>query len=109
MKCLNNTSYDGTVTVWDLAQYNDPTYQPLVLLSDQGWLFSVAFTPDERYLLTGGQNGALYFWNLQPKVYADQICNDLLRLFPGPKYDLMDEEDWRRFFGTETKNQRVCH
>jgi hypothetical protein len=103
------SSYDGTVTVWDLAQYNDPTYQPLVLLSDQGWLFSVAFTPDERYLLTGGQNGALYFWNLQPKVYADQICNDLLRLFPGPKYDLMDEEDWRRFFGTETKNQRVCH
>jgi WD40 repeat protein len=102
-------SYDGTVTVWDLHQYNDPTYQPLVLLSDQGWIFSIAFTPDERYLLTGGQNGALYFWNLQPRVYAEQICNDLLRLYPGPKYDLIGEEDWRRFFGTETKNQRVCH
>lgn len=103
------SSFDGTISIWDLRQLNDPTYQPLVLLGNQGWIFALAFSPNEKFLLSGGQNGTIHFWNLQPRVYAETICQELLRLYPGPRYDLLQAEDWQRFFGAETQNQRICH
>lgn len=106
---LAAASLDGRVTIWDLKNSEkDPTYQPLLLEDHEGWATSVCFTPDERFLLVGTRNGEVAFWNLEPRVYAEHLCNQLRINYLSPRYDQMDDEDWRRFFGTEIKQQRVC-
>ncbi|WP_421795632.1 hypothetical protein [Haliscomenobacter sp.] len=106
---LAAASLDGRVTIWDLKNSEkDPTYQPLLLEDHEGWATSVCFTPDERFLLVGTKNGEVAFWNLEPRVYAEHLCNQLRINYLSPRYDQMDDEDWRRFFGTEIKQQRVC-
>jgi hypothetical protein len=106
---LATASLDGRVTIWDLKiSETDPTYQPLLLEDHEGWATSVCFTPDERFLLVGTKNGEVAFWNLDPRVYAEHLCNQLRINYLSPRYDQMDDKDWRRFFGTEIKQQRVC-
>lgn len=106
---LATASLDGRVTIWDLKiAETDPTYQPLLLEDHEGWATSVCFTPDERFLLVGTKNGEVAFWNLEPRVYAEHLCNQLRINYLSPRYDQMEDKDWRRFFGTEIKQQRVC-
>ena len=106
---LATASLDGRVTIWDLKiSETDPTYQPLLLEDHEGWATSVCFTPDERFLLVGTKNGEVAFWNLEPRVYAEHLCNQLRINYLSPRYDQMEDKDWRRFFGTEIKQQRVC-
>jgi hypothetical protein len=106
---LAAASLDGRVTIWDLEiSENDPTYQPLLLEDHEGWATSVCFTPDEKFLLVGTKNGEVAFWNLDPRIYAEHLCNQLRINYLSPRFDVMDTQDWRRFFGTEIKQQRVC-
>lgn len=106
---LATASLDGRVTIWDLKiAETDPTYQPLLLEDHEGWATSVCFTPDERFLLVGTKNGEVAFWNLEPRVYAEHLCNQLRINYLSPRYDQMEDKDWRRFFGKEIKQQRVC-
>ncbi len=106
---LAAASLDGRVTIWDLEiSENDPTYQPLLLEDHEGWATSVCFTPDEKFLLVGTKNGEVAFWNLDPHVYAEHLCNQLRINYLSPRYDVMETQDWSRFFGKEIKQQRVC-
>lgn len=106
---LAAASLDGRVTIWDLKiSENEPTYQPLLLEDHEGWATSVCFTPDEKFLLVGTKNGEVAFWNLDPRVYAEHLCNQLRLNYLSPRYDEMDTQNWRRFFGTDIKQQRVC-
>lgn len=106
---LAAASLDGRVTIWDLKiSETDPTYQPLLLEDHEGWATSVCFTPDEKFLLVGTKNGEVAFWNLDPRVYAEHLCNQLQINYLSPRYDVMDTQDWSRFFGKEIKQQRVC-
>lgn len=106
---LAAASLDGRVTIWDLViSENEPTYQPLLLEDHEGWATSVCFTPDEKFLLVGTKNGEVAFWNLDPRVYAEHLCNQLRLNYLSPRYDEMDIQNWRRFFGTDIEQKRVC-
>jgi WD40 repeat protein len=100
---------DGRATLWDLkVSENDPTYQPLLLEDHEGWATSICFSPDDRFLLVGTKNGEVAFWNLDPRVYAEHLCNQLRLRYLSPRYDEMEPDDWRRFFGKDIKQQKVC-
>jgi WD40 repeat protein len=100
---------DGRATLWDLKIYeSDPTYQPLLLEDHEGWATSICFSPDERFLLVGTKNGEVAFWNLDPSVFAEHLCNQLRARYLSPRYDEMESTDWRRFFGNDIKQQKVC-
>lgn len=106
---LAAASLDGRVTIWDLKiSETDPTYQPLLLEDHEGWATSVCFTPDEKFLLVGTKNGEVAFWNLEPRVYAEHLCNQLRLNYLSPRYDEIGPQDWRRFFGTTITQQKVC-
>lgn len=106
---LAAASLDGRVTIWDLKNAEtDPTYQPLLLEDHEGWATSVCFTPDEKFLLVGTKNGEVAFWNLEPRVYAEHLCNQLRLNYLSPRYDEIAPQDWRRFFGTTITQQKVC-
>ena len=50
---LATANVDGTATVWDAL-----TGQDLLTLSGGGWVWDIAFSPDGKYLLTGGEDAA---------------------------------------------------
>ncbi|AEE52424.1 WD40 repeat domain-containing protein [Haliscomenobacter hydrossis] len=106
---LAAASLDGRVTLWDLKiSESDPTYQPLLLEDHEGWATSICFSPDDRFLLVGTKNGEVAFWNLDPQVYAEHLCAILRLRYLSPRYDEMDTNDWRRFFGNDIKQQKIC-
>lgn len=106
---LAAASLDGRVSIWDLKiAETDPTYQPLLLEDHEGWATSACFTPDEKFLLVGTKNGEVAFWNLEPRVYAEHLCNQLRLNYLSPRYDEIAPQDWRRFFGTTITQQKVC-
>lgn len=106
---LAAASLDGRVTLWDLkVSESDPTYQPLLLEDHEGWATSICFSPDDRFLLVGTKNGEVAFWNLNTRVYAEHICAQLRMRYLSPRYDEMETTDWRRFFGNDIKQQKIC-
>lgn len=106
---LAAASLDGRATLWDLKiSESDPTYQPLLLEDHEGWATSLCFSPDDRFLLVGTKNGEVAFWNLDPRVYAEHLCTQLRLRYLSPRYDEMETNEWRRFFGTDIKQQKVC-
>lgn len=50
----------GEVGLWD-AQTGEPEYVPNDLLHD-GWVNTVAFSPDSDHMVSAGSDGALYVW-----------------------------------------------
>ncbi len=53
--------WDGTVRVWDLASGKElRRFSPNV-----GTLHGVSFSPDGKYLVTGGAGGFLGLWDLE--------------------------------------------
>lgn len=111
-------SYDGTVSVWEMARYRtDASYQPTLLDGHNSWALSLAFSNDGNYLLVGCQDGSLHFWNLNAESYASQLCQDLRGVLGvsieerrqlGIKqrksvqqtaYDELTLEEYRRYFG----------
>jgi WD40 repeat protein len=53
-------NFDGSVRLWDWRAGTVVA----VLEGHQGWIGSVAFSPDGRRVLAGGQDGTVTFWNL---------------------------------------------
>jgi len=131
-KKLALASLDGTVSVWDLEDYADPSYQAVVYDRHPAQVLSIAFSPNDDYLLSGCQDGNLYFWNTRPEDYATFLCDRLRKtsneaLLQQRKlqsisrksgldraYDELSSEDYRRYFGEGGSRKpvrpiRVCN
>jgi WD40 repeat protein len=130
-KKLAVASYDGTVSVWDLERYSDPSYQPVILDRHSGWVLSVAFAHNDEFVISGCQDGSLYFWNVDPQQYAKFLCQLLEETGSAAReeqlklesisrksghlraFDELAIEDYRRYFGEAelrrvTRQIRVC-
>lgn len=88
---MATASKDGTVRLWNLKALNE---QPQVL-SDHTWVWSVAFTQDDRQLVAGlhnkeetveGVNEAIHAWPTQILMMADELCKKVKQN--------MTKEDW---------------
>lgn len=131
-KKLAMASYDGTVSIWDLERYADPSYQPVILDRHPSWVLSVAFAKSDEYIISGCQDGSLHFWNVQPEDYAAFLCQALeatgnAALQEQRKlesisrksgltraFDELSGEDYRRYFGEGARPRfsrsiRVCN
>ncbi len=105
---LGVASLDGTVSVWDLERYQDPSYLPMIFDIHDGWALSLTFSRDDRFLLVGDQAGSLTFWNLNPSDYAEKLCQDLRALSNDPRDLRIDRPNWQRFFGTSLQQRNIC-
>ncbi len=88
-------SYDGTVSVWDLVQWENRfgDYQPLILDDHESWVTSCTFLPGDNTILTGSKLGKVKYWNLDPEVYARALCSKGL-VEPS-------EVEWSEYIGDE--------
>lgn len=68
---LASSSLDGSVRVWYTDNFN---YQPYVLKEeDKFWVWALAFSYDNNYLLTGMKNSQIIKWPLNIKILAAQL------------------------------------
>src|SRR5262249_22003812 len=62
---------DNTARLWDLKAA-DPAAQPVVLKGHQHGLYAVAFSPDNRWVVTGSWDNTARLWDLKAADPAAQ-------------------------------------
>ncbi|WP_456459284.1 nSTAND1 domain-containing NTPase [Reichenbachiella sp.] len=102
---LASTSFDGTARVWVMEYLND---LPLIL-DDHGtgrgskkWVWSAAFSPDGKTLMTGAGDGIIRYWPTRPDEMAEKICDD-----PKVAHNLSDNS-WRAYVGAGIDYEETC-
>ena len=84
----------GHLTVWDAV-----TGARLAQLPDTGYLRAAAFSPDGRYLLTGGDERSAALWLWRSGDLRDQACARLTRN--------LSHDEWARWFPKQLYRQ-IC-
>ena len=72
---------DGSVSIWDLNKYIEPSYQPVVYEGLANSIHALKFSPDGQFVLAGDKDGRITFLNVDPAAYADAICDELSNNF----------------------------
>lgn len=88
---LASVSADGTGRVWKLpAKAGETPAEPIVLPGDKGPIRAVATTPDGRFVLTAGDDGAVRVWHAEDGKLAGTVASQgapVLSLAVSPKGD----------------------
>lgn len=102
---LVSTSFDGTARIWVMDFLND---LPIVL-DDHGtgagskkWVWSAAFSPDGKTLMTGAGDGIIRYWPTHPDEMAQEICGD-----PKLAHNL-SQNSWNAYVGDDIDYEETC-
>jgi WD40 repeat protein len=58
---LASGSYDTTIKLWSIELLKEVA----TLKGHKGWVWSVAFSPDSRYLASGSYDKTVKLWNVE--------------------------------------------
>lgn len=68
---LASASYDGTVKIWNMPEPKTP----LTLQEGLGYVNSLSATKSGQYIASGGQDGQVYFWNVDSGSLVTKFTN----------------------------------
>ena len=94
---LASGSVDRTVGLWDLS---DPDRGPVFLNGSTAEIFTAAFSPDERFLLTNTYNGDARLWHLDVEDLKTLACE-----YAGRN---LSPEEWEQYLGNRDSLQKTC-
>jgi len=94
---LASASFDGTAKVWITEKWDDA---PIVLNDHLSWVWSVAFTPDASYIVTGCVDDVIRVYPTDMEAMSKRVCEKLPRN--------MTEKEWKRFVGEDIRYQPTC-
>ena len=95
---MATASSDGSVRMWETANLNN---QPIVLSANSGFIFSVAFSPDSKSVITGSTDeDRLVFSPTRAEYMVPGICGMLNRNFT--------TEEWNAYIGTDIPYEETC-
>lgn len=97
-KYLASVSMDGTVRLWDASDFNS---QPIVLTDNEGFIFTVAFSQDSKYFISGStEEDRLILRPTKATMLAEGFCKLLERN--------MTQDEWNIFVGTDIEYEKSC-
>jgi WD40 repeat protein/ABC-type oligopeptide transport system ATPase subunit len=70
---MATASFDHTVRIWELDALNA---QPIKLDDHRDWVWSVAFSSDDKYLLAGCRDNIIRAWPVEMSDLAMFICTE---------------------------------
>ncbi len=97
-KTMVSGSYDGQVILWNLS---NPNGQPVIMNDNAGFIFTVDYSPDGRYYVSGSANDPrLVVRPARASMLASQIC-------PLVKRDMTTDE-WNDNVGRDIPYRKTC-
>lgn len=101
LKQMASSGFDGLVKIWN---YDDLTEPPISLDDNDGFVFSLSFSPDGSLLLSGSSgnvdNRNLIARPTHVDYMVDNICTLLTRNFT--------MEEWWRYVGRDIDYEETC-
>jgi WD40 repeat protein len=105
-------SFDGTVRLWDVGSRTEAV-QPMSgdqnpifsvafankLEGNQNWVQSVAFSPDDKWILSGSADGNLHLWPA-PQDLADTVCSKLTTN--------VSRQQWSQWVPSQVDYREIC-
>lgn len=102
---LASTSFDGTARIWVMEFLNDLP----IIMDDHGtgrgskkWVWSAAFSPDGKTLMTGAGDGVIRYWPTHPDEMALEICGN-----PKIEHNL-SVNSWNAYVGEDIDYKETC-
>lgn len=94
-----STSYDGKVLYWNMKDLTSP---PIEFTDNQGFVFSVSFSSDGKYFITGSSEEArLVMRSTSADFLAEKICPLISRN--------MTEDEWNIYVGEDIDFEETCN
>jgi WD40 repeat protein len=94
---LATASFDRTIQLWDYTNLNK---LPLVFDDHDSKIWSITFTPDNKYLLAGTENGNIKVWPTEQDMISGKICDYLNRN--------MSDPEWIRYVAADIEYEETC-
>jgi WD40 repeat protein len=94
---LASASYDGKIQLWNTENYND---QPIVLEDHTSWVWSMAFSPDSKYLISGCVDRLIRKYPTYAYEMASDMCQRITRN--------IDKKEWDAYVGPDIPYRKTC-
>ena len=94
---IATASLDNTVKIWDANNLNN---RPIVINKHKTWVLSVAFSADGKYLVSGDEDGNIYYWPTHAAYMSEQMCGLVSRN--------MTQREWETFVSYDINYQKTC-
>jgi hypothetical protein len=94
---LASASYDGKIQLWDTQNLND---QPIVLEDHSSWVWSMAFSPDNKYLISGCVDRLIRKYPTHAYEMATDMCQRVTRN--------ISQREWDAFVGPDIPYRKTC-
>jgi hypothetical protein len=95
---LASASFDGTIRIWNLNYSND---QPIIMRDHDAWVWTIAFSPDNKELVAGTTNNQIKVWSIKPELMSEDICSRISRN--------LTPSEWRTYVGDDIPYQKTCN
>ncbi|MCS7003698.1 MAG: hypothetical protein NZM38_00055 [Cytophagales bacterium] len=95
---LGSASFDGTAKIWIVGEWDNI---PIVFNDHLSWVWSLAFSPQADYVVTGCVDKSIRIYSLSLQEISNRVCQRLSRN--------MTEKEWKRFVGEDILYQSTCN
>ncbi|MFO7829584.1 MAG: hypothetical protein R6V23_13240 [Bacteroidales bacterium] len=96
-KIMATSSLDGTVRMWDCENLNN---QPVELRDHESWVLSIAFSPDDKWLVTSSnQKERILIWPTKAELVAPDVVERIERN--------MTPEEWEAYVAKDIDYEKT--